>query len=770
MKIREIYVRSFGALTEKKIVLTDGLNLIYGENESGKTSLAHFLKFIFYGFGPARGNGIPERDRYVHWNTGVAGGYLILEKDGKSYRIERTVRRTVRAKKTGGEAADYSSSGATVTDLSSGTVLPDTTDPGRFFFGMTEEDFVHTVFVNQSDGPEMGSEDLLRTIENRILTGNDHEGTEKAIKTLDEMRRPLYYQNGKGGQLFDVRQKLYDAKNALAVSSREEQELVSLEEKRKRNQEESDKKKKELSSRKSALGVWSIARKAESVMKAREMKENAERIKKEAEEIRQNRPDRQTLAALLHAESSLSSLESEIEKKKETVARLTAECARYPDTAEDLPDASADSEKLEKEKKKRKTRKALAVVFLILFLLLLGGAVFAYFRIFQGDLAKIETLWLILGAAALTLCLGLFIVFASLSSSSTRTIRDIGIKWNVDPFEKSASEEILETERIRKASLAVEEKKKEAEDDLRASEAAKTRTAEEIRPLAEKYAPGNTGIQAALREAAVNVEKMVSEDEEKLRSAESLETQGALILSGIGEEEAEQILRQYEEIMKSDAGRSAASLSEAQAQKIERETQFFEASIPMLKEKVTEAREKLAALRATHLPMGEVLSEVSILEEKEKELAARVEAIDLAKETLQRASDELRQSVLPRVLSRASEELTCFSSGKYTSLVRSGPGSLSFFDGSETHPVALLSEGTRELVYVALRMGLVSVLESGNDPVIVFDEAFAAVDDRRLENVMRFLAGSGMGQILTFSCRTSERDSCAQCGGTVVSL
>ena len=38
MKITELILKNFGKFTNKQILLSDGINIIYGENESGKTT------------------------------------------------------------------------------------------------------------------------------------------------------------------------------------------------------------------------------------------------------------------------------------------------------------------------------------------------------------------------------------------------------------------------------------------------------------------------------------------------------------------------------------------------------------------------------------------------------------------------------------------------------------------------------------------------------------------------------------------------------------
>ena len=43
MKLLELTIRNFGKLTDRNIELSDGINLIYGENESGKSTVHTFI-------------------------------------------------------------------------------------------------------------------------------------------------------------------------------------------------------------------------------------------------------------------------------------------------------------------------------------------------------------------------------------------------------------------------------------------------------------------------------------------------------------------------------------------------------------------------------------------------------------------------------------------------------------------------------------------------------------------------------------------------------
>ena len=72
MKIRKIMINGFGKLTDRSYTFSDGLNVIYGNNEAGKSTLHRFIGAVFYGFfKPYSKNRqyTPDIDRYKPWNT-----------------------------------------------------------------------------------------------------------------------------------------------------------------------------------------------------------------------------------------------------------------------------------------------------------------------------------------------------------------------------------------------------------------------------------------------------------------------------------------------------------------------------------------------------------------------------------------------------------------------------------------------------------------------------------------------------------------------------
>lgn len=92
MKIRELYIKNFGKFSDKRITFEDGINVFYGENESGKTTIHTFIKCMLFGLERGRGRASINDtfSLYEPWeNPNYYAGVLRFETGGKHFRLER---------------------------------------------------------------------------------------------------------------------------------------------------------------------------------------------------------------------------------------------------------------------------------------------------------------------------------------------------------------------------------------------------------------------------------------------------------------------------------------------------------------------------------------------------------------------------------------------------------------------------------------------------------------------------------------------------------
>ena len=81
MKIESISIENFGKLHEYKVEFGEGLNVIKEDNGWGKSTLAAFIRAMFYGLeGGRKGNiAVNDRKHYKPWQGGAFGGSLVFD-------------------------------------------------------------------------------------------------------------------------------------------------------------------------------------------------------------------------------------------------------------------------------------------------------------------------------------------------------------------------------------------------------------------------------------------------------------------------------------------------------------------------------------------------------------------------------------------------------------------------------------------------------------------------------------------------------------------
>lgn len=99
MVITELYIRNFGKISDRHIYLRDGIQVVSGENEFGKTTMHAFIRAMLFGLERGRGRAAANDDfsRYEPWGSpGVYGGVMWFECGGRRFRLEREFARGAR--------------------------------------------------------------------------------------------------------------------------------------------------------------------------------------------------------------------------------------------------------------------------------------------------------------------------------------------------------------------------------------------------------------------------------------------------------------------------------------------------------------------------------------------------------------------------------------------------------------------------------------------------------------------------------------------------
>ncbi|MBA1335034.1 MAG: hypothetical protein HPY66_0656 [Firmicutes bacterium] len=89
-----MHLKGFGKFRDKTIKLERGLNIIFGPNESGKSTVHKFIEAMFFGFvkpGVKRRILLDEHEKYRPWIGELYEGSIVYETAGGIFRVERNL-------------------------------------------------------------------------------------------------------------------------------------------------------------------------------------------------------------------------------------------------------------------------------------------------------------------------------------------------------------------------------------------------------------------------------------------------------------------------------------------------------------------------------------------------------------------------------------------------------------------------------------------------------------------------------------------------------
>ena len=193
MKFLVAEIEEFGKLEHRRFTFGEGMNLIEGENESGKSTLLAFFRFIFYGFPRRNAAGGDERDKRLSFRTRRAAGSLTFTCRGETYRIFRAVTAKNERETTETLSVTEEPEGAE-TELAGKT-------PGEFFLGIPAELYDSSLCVRQSEIERVGEGDVSGRVGDLLAATG---GAARAGKLLENARRTLSYRKGRGGKIAEL--------------------------------------------------------------------------------------------------------------------------------------------------------------------------------------------------------------------------------------------------------------------------------------------------------------------------------------------------------------------------------------------------------------------------------------------------------------------------------------------------------------------------------------------------------------------------------------
>ncbi len=187
MKLLSCYIENYGKIKAKSYDFSEGITVFCEANGEGKTTLASFIKAIFYGLEGYRKDSkkFCDREHFYPFDGGRFGGNLTFETGGDRYKIERffgdksETADTLKVYKNGEEFTGFGE------------------EIGRELFGVDKDSFERTTFLESGD-LEIKSTTGIHARLNRFLEGVEDDGSlDKAQLALEKAAKR--YKKSKAG-------------------------------------------------------------------------------------------------------------------------------------------------------------------------------------------------------------------------------------------------------------------------------------------------------------------------------------------------------------------------------------------------------------------------------------------------------------------------------------------------------------------------------------------------------------------------------------------
>lgn len=211
MKIKRIEIAAFGKFKDFVMDFSDGLNVIYGGNEDGKSTVMAFIALMLYGnAGTAGRSDISKnlRKKYMPWSGEAMSGDMEIEENGRTYRIHKEFKATSKSDKV------------SITDIQTGEKLnlPPGMEIGKYFLGIDYQGFEKSVFALGAEnfaGEENG--DIAAKLSNIAESGDENISPKAALLRLEKARESFVSKRGNKGILAELRAKEEEMSEKLAV-------------------------------------------------------------------------------------------------------------------------------------------------------------------------------------------------------------------------------------------------------------------------------------------------------------------------------------------------------------------------------------------------------------------------------------------------------------------------------------------------------------------------------------------------------------------------
>ena len=735
MIFKELGILNFGKFENKIIELDSGLNIIFGENEGGKSTIVNFIDGIFYGFSRdslARKirDDIFEKSR--PWSSSLYKGYIILNYDGKNYRLSR----------------DFDRDEISILNTENGEDLSKDernflksriAQPGFLFFEISRKLYKSSFFISQrlSQIEEDAAEDLKNKIDNFSVSQDENidltKVLEKMNKNLDDLGTKRR-KNSEIGRIYEELDKLASERLNF-INLRENYEKVA--EKYKETEEKLKNFKDKLRGRK-LFELGELKRKLKEIQDEKAKQDENFDFADFERAIEINRTSglySSKLDDLLSKEENIFEIDEEVEKDYKKFKDIKEEIALLNENnySKEIEIISADIKNIEKVGFKYSLK--------IFFSLLAGGA-FIFLAFYFKKY---------------------FLIIFSILFFTYSYFRIVKFKENKDLLNRLKNKLVD----FKKKSLDKTIKKKEFDQDFEElfekynvndvkalSEILDERKEENLKNVS-KNEYNESWKEKNHFEIKITKEKISSLEDELLKILEKYKVKNI--------KELKNLFYEFKDSNKDKTSEYKYRIDELEKENLSGEI-YREESLENISKKIKEITIEVSNLDGILRTQEESLEKLRILEEKSFELKDKLKKLEYKRDLLDLSIEKFeafiklrRRDTLPILKNNISNYLDKMTRSKYSEILIDDRFDIKVYDKNIDDYVDLdsLSLGTIDQIYLAFRLSISKIITDKKIP-LVLDSHFDSYDDERLKNTLEVLKDEE--QVLIFSSSNREKE------------
>ncbi len=707
---------TFGKLEKQTLTLQPGLNILEAPNEWGKSTWCAFLTAMLYGIATRTHTtkaALADKERYAPWSGSPMAGSMDICWNGRDI----TIQRRSKGRLPFGEFAAF--------ETKTGVEVPELTaaNCGQLLLGVEKSVFLRSGFVRLTDLPVTQDEALRHRLNALVTTGDESATAQLLDKKLRDLKNSIRYnRTGLLPQAETQRQALQEKAQLLQALQNQNHQLLQ----RKNALEQFTQK---LENHQDALR-YEAAKADEQVLydeeeAFRQQVQQAQGLAQSCENL-PSREEAQKMTAKLRAlQEQWESLQMEAQMlpRQETAWEVPA---HYRDMTGEAAVAQAqrDRESFAALEKKKKNWSRFVLIFAILGLLGCGtlAASWFFYRLWE-PMIYILAGGILAGSMVLVLLIGWILSGKRYKAQIAIFDRHPGLspdKWEADAGRYARQ---LEEKRLRQ----LQNQQARGDLDERAS-ALKQQT---------QLLCGDRGIQHALQ-SWLQVQRQWDALDDARRSLKSAQNHLQTLKSMARRAEP---ARQPDTLTYSQ-DETARLLSDAAQERHKLQLQLGQCQGKM---------EQLGSRVQLERDLQQLDARIARLQET-------LEALELAQQTLQEATQQLQRRFAPRISARAGELFGRLTGRRYDRLRLEQDFTLQAGakDEETLRTAQWRSDGTADQLYLSLRLAVAEALLP--DVPLVLDDALVRFDDDRLRAAMQLLQELGQKrQILLFTCQSREK-------------